>query len=50
MTLRVIAVLVVLALVVRRFRPRSRMGWLPAVVVIGTVLVARTVVYLVSGD
>jgi formate hydrogenlyase subunit 4 len=46
--LRVVVVLVVLALLARRFLPRYRLPWVVPLVVVGVVLVVRTTTYLLG--
>lgn len=46
MVIRSIVLLVLLALVARRFWPRSRLPWTVPLVVVGVLLVVRTAGYL----
>lgn len=46
MVIRSVVLLLVLALVARRFWPRSRLPWTVPLVVVGVLLVVRTVGYL----
>ena len=46
--LRVVVVLLVLALLARRFLPRYRLPWVVPLVVVGVVLVVRTTTYLLG--
>lgn len=48
MTLRLLVVLGLIAAVAYRFRPRSKITWLPAVVLFVTVVVVRSVMALVD--
>lgn len=48
--LRVVVLLLVLALVARRFLPRYRLPWMIPVVTVGVVLAVRTTTYLLSRD
>jgi hypothetical protein len=47
--LRSIVLLVLLALLARRFWPRSRLSWAVPLVLVGVIVVVRTVGYL-AGD
>lgn len=49
MVLRLVVLLLVLALLARRFLPRYRMGWALPVTVVVVLLVVRTAGYL-TGD
>ena len=48
MTLRLLVLLGLVAAVAYRFRPQSRITWLPAVVLFVTVVVVRSVVALLD--
>lgn len=50
MTLRLLVLLVVLALLARRFLPRQPIGWALPLVLGVTVVVVRGVAYLYAGD
>lgn len=46
--LRVVVVLLVMALLLRRFLPRYRLPWTIPLVVVGVVLAVRTTTYLLG--
>lgn len=48
MVLRVVVLLLVLAVVARRFLPRYRLPWMLPLVVVGVVLTVRTATYLLG--
>ncbi|MCW2778017.1 MAG: hypothetical protein JWN17_1742 [Frankiales bacterium] len=50
MLLRLLVLLAVLALLARRFLPRRRMSWAVPVVVGVTIVVVRSVAYVLTGD
>jgi len=46
--LRLVVVLVVLALLARRFLPRFRLPWMVPLVLVGVILTVRTTTYLLG--
>lgn len=48
MVLRAVVLLLVLAVLARRFLPRYRLPWVVPVVVVGVLLAVRTTTYLVG--
>lgn len=48
MVLRLVVVLLVLALLARRFLPRYRLPWLVPLAAVGVVLTVRTATYLLG--
>lgn len=50
MILRLVVLLLVLALLARRFLPRYRLTWALPLVLVGVILVVRTAGYLLGSD
>ena len=46
--LRLVVVLIVLALLARRFLPRFRLPWMVPLVLVGVILTVRTTTYLLG--